>query len=93
MKIDINSLIVILNKLRLYKEIEDKIILNISNTLTSTEKAYISDNNKISDKNMEILNKLKESSSERDKYINYIDNVIKSYSSIDYNEKVKYDNL
>lgn len=93
MKIDINSLIVILNKLRLYKEIEDKIILNISDTLTSTEKAYISDNNKISDKNMEILNKLKESSNERDKYINYIDNVIKSYSSIDYNEKVKYDNL
>ena len=45
MKIDVTSLITILNKLRLYKEIEDKTILEIKSTISSLEEAYVSDNN------------------------------------------------
>ena len=52
MKIDVTSLITILNKLRLYKEIEDKTILEIKSTISSLEEAYVSDNN-LKSKNIE----------------------------------------
>ena len=57
MKIDVTSLITILNKLRLYKEIEDKTILEIKSTISSLEEAYVSDNN-LKSKNIELISKL-----------------------------------
>ena len=54
-KIDISALLVTLNKLKLYKEEEEKLVDNIKNTLYKLENDYISKNNKIvKDKNKNI---------------------------------------
>ena len=92
MKIDVTSLITILNKLRLYKEIEDKTILEIKSTISSLEEAYVSDNN-LKSKNIELIIKLKKSSNTKQGYIDYLENIINTYSEIDYNERIKYNSL
>lgn len=54
-KIDISALLVTLNKLKLYKEEEEKLVDNIKNTLYKLENDYISKNNKmVKDKNKNI---------------------------------------
>ena len=54
-KIDISALLVSLNKLKLYKEEEEKLVGNIKNTLYKLENDYICKNNKIiKDKNKNI---------------------------------------
>lgn len=92
MKIDVTSLITILNKLRLYKEIEDKTILEIKSTISSLEEAYASDNN-LKNKNIELISKLEKSSNTKQGYIDYLENIINIYSEIDYNERIKYNSL
>lgn len=92
MKIDVTSLITILNKLRLYKEIEDKTILEIKSTISSLEEAYVSDNN-LKSKNIELISKLEKSSKTKQGYIDYLENIINTYSEIDYNERIKYNSL
>ena len=92
MKIDVTSLITILNKLRLYKEIEDKTILEIKSTIASLEEAYVSDNN-LKSKNIELISKLEKSSNTIQGYIDYLENIIKSYSEIDNDERIKYNSL
>ncbi len=92
MKIDVTSLITILNKLRLYKEIEDKTILEIKSTISSLEEAYVSDNN-LKSKNIELISKLEKSSNTKQGYIDYLENIINTYSEIDYNERIKYNSL
>lgn len=92
MKIDVTSLITILNKLRLYKEIEDKTILEIKSTISSLEEAYVSDNN-FKSKNIELISKLEKSSNTKQGYIDYLENIINTYSEIDYNERIKYNSL
>lgn len=92
MKIDVTSLITILNKLRLYKEIEDKTILEIKSTISSLEEAYVSDNN-LKSKNIELISKLEKSSNTKQGCIDYLENIINTYSEIDYNERIKYNSL
>ena len=92
MKIDVTSLITILNKLRLYKEIEDKTILEIKSTIISLEEAYVSDNN-LKSKNIELISKLEKSSNTKQRDIDYLENIINTYSEIDYNERIKYNSL
>lgn len=92
MKIDVTSLITILNKLRLYKEIEDKTILEIKSTISSLEEAYVSDNN-LKSKNIELISKLEKSLNTKQGYIDYLENIINTYSEIDYNERIKYNSL
>lgn len=93
-KIDINTLLIALNKLKLYKEEEEKIVNNIKNTLYKLENDYISKNNKIiKDKNKNIclfLDKLLEDKSQD---IKYLENRIKDYNELDYEEYIKYQNL
>ena len=83
-KIDISALLVTVNKLKLYKEEEEKLVGNIKNTLYKLENDYISKNNKIiKDKNKNIclfLDKL-------------LENKIKDYYELDYEEYIKYHNL
>lgn len=93
-KIDINSLLVTLNKLKLYKEEEEKIVNNIKNTLYKLENDYISKNNKvIKDKNKSICLLLDKLLEDKLQNIKYLENKIKDYEELDYEEYIKYRNL
>lgn len=93
-KIDISALLVSLNKLKLYKEEEEKIVGNIKNTLYKLENDYISKNNKIiKDKNKNICLFLDKLLDDKEENIRYLENKIKDYYELDYEEYIKYHNL
>ncbi len=94
MKIDISALLVSLNKLKLYKEEEEKLVGNIKNTLYKLENDYISKNNKIiKDKNKNICLFLDKLLDDKEENIRYLENKIKDYYELDYEEYIKYHNL
>lgn len=93
-KIDISALLVSLNKLKLYKEEEEKLVGNIKNTLYKLENDYISKNNKIiKDKNKNICLFLDKLLDDKEENIRYLENKIKDYYELDYEEYIKYHNL
>lgn len=93
-KIDISALLVSLNKLKLYKEEEEKLVGNIKNTLYKLENDYISKNNKIiKDKNKNICLFLDKLLDDKEENIRYLENKIKDYNELDYEEYIKYHNL
>lgn len=93
-KIDISALLVTVNKLKLYKEEEEKLVDNIKNTLYKLENDYISKNNKIiKDKNKTICLLLDNLLEEKEENIRYLENRIKDYNELDYEEYIKYQNL
>ena len=93
-KIDISALLVTLNKLKLYKEEEEKLVDNIKNTLYKLENDYISKNNKmVKDKNKNICLFLDKLLKDKEKNIRYLENKIKYYNELDYEEYIKYHNL
>lgn len=92
-KIDISSLIVILNKLKLYKENEDKLIKDINNTISSLEEDYVSSNNSIINMDKEVIEVLNNFTNNIDKYITYIEKIIINYNEFDDNERNRYNNL
>ncbi len=92
-RIDISSLIVILNKLKLYKENEDKIIKDISNTISLLEEDYVSSNNSIINMDKEVIEVLNSFTNNIDKYIAYIEKIIINYNEFDDNERNRYNDL
>lgn len=93
-KIDISALLVSLNKLKLYKEEEEKLVGNIKNTLYKLENDYISKNNKIiKDKNKNICLLLDKLLEDKEENIRYLENRIKDYNELDYEEYIKYHNF
>ncbi len=93
-KIDISALLVTVNKLKLYKEEEEKLVGNIKNTLYKLENDYISKNNKIiKDKNKNICLFLDKLLDDKEENIRYLENKIKDYYELDYEEYIKYHNL
>ncbi len=93
-KIDISTLLVTVNKLKLYKEEEEKLVGNIKNTLYKLENDYISKNNKIiKDKNKNICLLLDKLLEDKEENIRYLENKIKDYYELDYEEYIKYHNL
>ena len=93
-KIDIGALLVTVNKLKLYKEEEEKLVGNIKNTLYKLENDYISKNNKIiKDKNKNICLFLDKLLDDKEENIRYLENKIKDYYELDYEEYIKYHNL
>ena len=93
-KIDISTLLVTLNKLKLYKEEEEKLVGNIKNTLYKLENDYISKNNKIiKDKNKNICLFLDKLLDDKEENIRYLESKIKDYNELDWEEYIKYHNL
>ena len=93
-KIDISALLVTVNKLKLYKEEEEKLVGNIKNTLYKLENDYISKNNKIiKDKNKNICLFLDKLLDDKEENIRYLENKIKDYYELDYEEYIKDHNL
>lgn len=93
-KIDVSSLLVIINKLKLYKEENQVLVDNIKKTLSKLEKDYISKNNVIiKDKNKSICLLLDSLFDEKEMNIKYLEDKIRDYSELDYKEYIKYYNL
>ena len=93
-KIDVSSLLVIINKLKLYKEENQVLVDNIKKTLSKLEKDYISKNNVIiKDKNKSICLLLDRLFDEKEMNIKYLEDKIRDYSELDYKEYIKYYNL
>lgn len=91
---DYTSLINILNKIKLYKENQDKIIINIKDILYKLDNTYISNNNKyINEKTKELIISLNELSNHKEEYIRYLEKKIKDYTDFDYETYLKYNNL
>lgn len=89
--IDVSSVVLIINKLELYIENEEKIIRDIKNTLLTLENYYISDNDKVlkikKDNLYDALDTILEN---KKKYIEYLNYVIDSYIELDENNILNF---
>lgn len=82
--IDVSSVVMIINKLQLYIENEERILLDIKNSLLMLEDYYSSDNNKVlKSKKDNLYNTLNTVLENRKKYIEYLNHVVNSYIDLD----------
>lgn len=82
--IDVSSVVMIINKLQLYIENEERILLNIKNSLLLLEDYYSGDNNKILKyKKDNLYNSLNIVLENRKKYIEYLNYIVNSYIDLD----------
>lgn len=89
--IDYNSVILVINKLRLYRENEEKIIAKIKNSLIALDNHYISDNSGLlKDKKDSLYNGLDIMMENIDGYITFLTNIVNSYINNDEMEMRKY---
>lgn len=78
--IDTSSVILIINKLKLYIENEEKIIENIQNSLSLLENYYSGDNNKtINYKKNNLYEALNTGLKNKKKYIDYLEYIVNNY--------------
>ena len=82
--IDVLSVVLIIKKLELYVENEEKIILDIKNTLLILENYYISDNDKVLKvKKENLYNALDTILENKKRYIEYLNYVVNNYIELD----------
>lgn len=82
--IDVSSVVLIIKKLELYIENEEKIILDIKNTLLILENYYISDNDKVLKvKKENLYNVLDTILENKKRYIEYLNYVVNNYIELD----------
>ena len=82
--IDISSVVMIINKLQLYIENEERILLDIKNSLLILEDYYVSDNNNVlKSKKDNLYNCLNTVLENRKKYIEYLNYIVNSYIDLD----------
>ena len=82
--IDVSSVVLIIKKLELYIENEEKIILDIKNTLLILENYYISDNDKVLKVKKKKLYNVSDTILENKKrYIEYLNYVVNNYIELD----------
>ena len=82
--IDVSSVVLIINKLELYIENEEKIILDIKNALLALENYYISDNDKVLKvKKENLYNALDTILENKKRYIEYLNYVVNNYIELD----------
>ena len=91
--IDVSSVVMIINKLQLYIENEERILLEINKTLLMLENYYSSDNNKaLKFKKDNLYNSLNIVLGNKKKYIEYINHVIKRYLYLDEKNMLSFKN-
>lgn len=82
--IDYNGVINLIEKLRLYLELEEQIISNIKKSLLTINDCYDSDNKKILNKiNDNICDSLDIMYNNKEKYIDYLVNIVKIFADND----------
>lgn len=82
--IDINGLQAIVNRLKLYIENEEKTIISIKKALNNLNSLYISNNsNKALEKTNNLYNNLDIMLNNRQRYVEYINNIISIYITTD----------
>ena len=82
--IDISSVKLIINKLELYIENEEKIITNIKTSLDLLGSYYISDNNAvINTKINNLYSSLSIMFTNKKKYVEYLNSILNSYITMD----------
>lgn len=92
--IDYNSVILVINKLKLYRETEEKIVANIKNSLIALDNHYISDNSGIlKDKKSSLYNGLDIMVENIDSYITFLTNIVNSYINNNEIEMRKYNGI
>ena len=91
--IDISSVRLIISKLELYIENEEKEITNIKKSLDLLSSFYISDNDMIIAKKINNLyNSLNTMFNNRKKYVEYLNNVLNVYITIDETSATNFQN-
>lgn len=82
--IDISSVVMIINKLQLYIENEERILLDVKNSLLMLEDYYVSDNNNtLKSKKDNLYNCLNTVLENRKKYIEYLNHIVNTYIDLD----------
>lgn len=82
--IDINSVVLIINKLKLYIENEELAISNIINSLSILDNYYSGENDKhIDNKRQNLHESLTIMLENRKKYVEYLEFILKSYIDMD----------
>lgn len=82
--IDITSVVLIINKLKLYIENEELAISNIINSLSILDNYYSGENDKhIDNKRQNLYESLNIMLENRKKYVEYLEFVLKSYIDMD----------
>lgn len=89
--IDINNVIVVINKLQLYIDNEEKIKDNINNLLESFDTCYYGDNTKIlNEKQMNIVNCLNTIFENKKKCIALLNEMVNKYYNLDIDTALEY---
>lgn len=89
--IDINNVIVVINKLQLYIDNEEKIKDNINNLLESFDTCYYGDNTKIlNKKRMNIVNCLNTIFENKKKCISLLNEIVNKYYNLDIDTALEY---
>ena len=82
--LDYGSVVAIINKLKMYTEIEEKNIVNIENALSNLENYYSGTNSKILQKKTNDLYVALNTILENKKmYISYLNNMVNGYRQLD----------
>lgn len=81
--IDASEVLLIINKLKLYIENEEKIIKNIKNTLSLLDDYYSGHNKTINNKKNNLYNALNETIENNVKIVNYLDFIVNNYLNMD----------
>ena len=89
--IDINNVIVVINKLQLYIDNEEKIKDNINNLFESFDTCYYGDNTKIlNEKQMTIVNCLNTIFENKKKCIALLNEIVNKYYNLDIDTALEY---
>lgn len=91
--IDVSSVVMIINKLQLYIENEERILLDIKNSLLILEDYYSGDNDGVlKSKKDNLYNSLNVVLENRKKYIEYLNYVVNSYIDLDEKSMLNFNN-
>lgn len=92
--IDYNSVIMIIKKIELYRDNEEKIINSINNSLSLLAGYYSSGNNKYIKNKVDSLNtSLSTLLNNRNSYIEYLTRIVNTYSDMNKNNESIYNRL
>ena len=90
--VDYSEIIILIEKLRLYLELEDQIMSSIKKSLNVISGCYDSDNKLVLNKiNNNICNSLDIMYDNKEKYINYLTNIVKIFSIKDNANSLSYE--